>query len=159
MAGRAAAGRQGGAAPDALPLYELRVSADQRGRLCLEVWQLPSPATPRVTAPVAIATLQGAALLAVEHRILKRLARARVEPGRVLPGTTKTNPIPEELALRLGLIFRSLAPMRNADRIRRVADSIDDMSHEEASYWLGMVLHRGHPRRVLAALRMLADAD
>ena len=58
----------------------------------------------------------------------------------------------------LGLIFRALAPMRNADRIRKVADSIEEMTREEASYWLGMVMHRSHPRRVLAALRILADA-
>jgi hypothetical protein len=29
------------------------------------------------------------------------------------------------------------------------------MGREEASYWLGMALHRSHPRRVLAALRLL----
>ena len=31
------------------------------------------------------------------------------------------------------------------------------MSREEAGYWLGMALNRKHPRRVLAALRMLLD--
>jgi len=29
------------------------------------------------------------------------------------------------------------------------------MSREEAGYWLGMVMHREYPRRVLAALRIL----
>lgn len=28
-------------------------------------------------------------------------------------------------------------------------------SREEAGYWLGMVMHRAYPRRVLAALRIL----
>ena len=29
------------------------------------------------------------------------------------------------------------------------------MSREEAGYWLGMVMHREYPRRVLASLRIL----
>jgi hypothetical protein len=64
-------------------------------------------------------------------------------------------PINEEAALTLGLLFRTLAPMRSIDRIRAVADGIDEMSREEAGYWLGMAMHRKNPRRVLAALRML----
>jgi hypothetical protein len=29
------------------------------------------------------------------------------------------------------------------------------MTREEAGYWLGMAVHRSHPRRVLAELRVL----
>jgi len=29
------------------------------------------------------------------------------------------------------------------------------MTKEEASYWLGMAMHRKYPRRVLSALRVL----
>ena len=29
------------------------------------------------------------------------------------------------------------------------------MGREEAAYWLGMAMHRKHPRRVLMALRIL----
>ncbi|MCB0331540.1 MAG: hypothetical protein KDD70_17835, partial [Bdellovibrionales bacterium] len=58
-------------------------------------------------------------------------------------------------ALSMGLLFRALAPMRSVDRITEVADGIDQMSREEAGYWLGMAMHRERPRRVLAALRML----
>jgi hypothetical protein len=45
--------------------------------------------------------------------------------------------------------------MRNLDRIRQVAEGIEQMGREEAGYWLGMVLHKQQPRRVLAALRLL----
>jgi hypothetical protein len=45
--------------------------------------------------------------------------------------------------------------MKNLDRIRQVADGINQVSREEAGYWLGMAMHRKHPRRVLAALRTL----
>ncbi|MDW8444256.1 MAG: hypothetical protein RML45_08075, partial [Acetobacteraceae bacterium] len=61
----------------------------------------------------------------------------------------------EDVALRLGLLFRALAPMRNRDAMRAVAEGIEAMTREEASYWLGMAMHRRNPRRVLTALRIL----
>ena len=61
----------------------------------------------------------------------------------------------EDLALTLGLLFRTLAPMRSRDNMRAVAEGIEAMEREETAYWLGMAMHRKHPRRVLTALRML----
>ncbi len=61
----------------------------------------------------------------------------------------------EGMALNLGLLFRTLAPMRSRDNMRACAQGIDAMGREEAAYWLGMAMHRRNPRRVLAALRLL----
>ena len=61
----------------------------------------------------------------------------------------------EDLALTLGLLFRALAPMRSRDNMRAVFEGIEVMEREEAVYWLGMAMHRKHPRRVLTALRFL----
>ena len=137
------------------PCYELRLEVDRRGRWRLEIWQLVSPATPRLKQPERVATLRGAALEIVESRVLRQLARANIRLGRLTPGRKKSWPLDEDLSLSLGLLFRTLAPMRNLDRVRQVADGVDQMSREEAGYWLGMAMHRKHPRRVLAALRTL----
>ena len=59
------------------------------------------------------------------------------------------------MALTLGLLFRTLAPMRSRDNMRTVSEGIEVMEREEAAYWLGMAMHRKHPRRVLTALRFL----
>ena len=138
-----------------LPRYELRLIIDSKSDYQLEVWQLPSPATPRLTAPEYIASLKGVALRLMEPRLLKRLSQVKISFGRITAGRQEVWSINEELALLLGLLFRTLAPMRSIDRITQVADGIDDMSREEAGYWLGMAMHRKRPRRVLAALRML----
>jgi hypothetical protein len=61
----------------------------------------------------------------------------------------------EDLALLLGLLFRTLAPMRSRENMRAVAEGIEGMGREEAAYWLGMAMHRKNPRRVLTALRYL----
>jgi hypothetical protein len=139
----------------ALPKYELRLNVTGRGDYQLEVWQLPSPSTPRLTTPEYVATIKGTSLRLMEPRLLKRLKGYGVSLGKITAGRQDSWQINEEAALTLGLLFRTLAPMRSIDRIRAVADGIDDMSREEAGYWLGMAMHRKNPRRVLAALRML----
>ncbi len=146
-------------AESASPLYELRVKGLAGGGMALEIWQLPSPATPRLRSPERTAGLKGRALEIVETRVLRRLRAGGVRPSRrIKKGSKKSFPLDEDLALTLSLLFRTLAPMRNIDRIRRIAEGVEGMSREEAGYWLGMAVHRGNPRRVLASLRMLMTA-
>lgn len=137
------------------PSYELRAkqltSSDQQ----LEVWQLPAAATPQVKAPRRIAGLRGRNLALVEHRVLRQLRSARIDTTGLRPGRERRFDLDEDLALHLGLLFRVLAPMRKASNMRCCAEGIEAMSHEEAAYWLGMAMHRKHPRRVLMALRFL----
>jgi len=137
------------------PLFELRVASRRPGHWSLEVWETPSPATPRLRLPERTAGLEGRVLELVETRVLRRLKEAGIRPGSLKPGDEERLPLHEDHALNLALLFRTLAPMRSLERIREVAEGIDRMSREEAGYWLGMAVHRRNPRRVLAALRML----
>ena len=91
----------------------------------------------------------------VDHRVLKQLRLAGVELGPLRTGDAARQDLDEDLALRLGLTFRTLAPMRNRAGMRAVSEGIDAMAREEAAYWLGMAMHRRKPRRVLMALRCL----
>lgn len=146
--------RLGDAARSA-PRYELRVRDAGRGRDGYEVWQVPAVATPQLRQPVRIASLAGRNLELVQHRILRVLAERRVRLVGHPSRSGFSRPVPETLAVRLGLMFRTLAPMRDRDRMWAVADGIEKMEREEAAYWLGMAIHREHPRRVLASLRLL----
>jgi hypothetical protein len=74
-------------------------------------------ATPRLTAPEYVASLKGVALRLMEPRRLKRLSQNKISFGRLTDGKRKTWPLSEDLALSLGLLFRTLAPMRSIDRI------------------------------------------
>ncbi|MGQ9919073.1 MAG: DUF7680 family protein [Bryobacteraceae bacterium] len=137
------------------PVYELRLRARSSTNWSLAIYQLPSPATPRLKEAEHVGTLQGAALRLVEMRVLKRLLKEKIQLGALKPGKARKWPLDEETALHLGLLFRVLAPMKNSDRIREVADGVEAMGKEEAGYWMSMALHRPNRRRVLAALRML----
>ncbi len=141
--------------PGSSPRYELRVRRHGSADSAYEVWQLPSAASPHVTCALRVAGLRGRNLDLVEHRVLRRLARAGVKPGRRGDGATRGYALTEDLALTLGLLFRTLAPMRSRDNMRAAAEGIEAMGREEAAYWLGMAMHRKNPRRVLTALRCL----
>ena len=137
------------------PCYQLRAWIQSLDEGSLVVWQLPTPATPHVMAPLHLAGLRGRNLALIQPRLLRPLARLQIEVSPLLRQVEQTFPLPEEWALRLALLFRALAPMRNRDNMTTCAEAVLAMPQEEAAYWLGMALHRKNPRRVLMALRCL----
>ncbi len=141
--------------PGSAPRYEVHLRQQGAVEMGVEVWRVPSPVTPQLVTPVRLAGLRGRNLMLVEHRVLRRLAQAGMHMSGLDARRVQAFPIPEDLALYLGLLFRTLAPMRSAVRMRAVAEGIEQMGREEASYWLSMALHRENPRRVLTALRYL----
>ena len=141
--------------PESAPRYELRVRRHGPVDTEYEIWQMPAPATPQVTSALRVAGLRGRNLALVEHRVLKQLWQSGIKLGRSADTRKRGYALTEDLALTLGLLFRTLAPMRSRDNMRTVAEGIELMGREEAAYWLGMAMHRKHPRRVLTALRFL----
>jgi hypothetical protein len=144
----------------ALPRYEVRSTFHGPGDPELDVWQLPSPATPHLRTAIRIAGLRGRNLEFIESRVARRLKAAglpaeRILGTRPLPGHRDGWALPEDHALTLALLFRVLAPMSSRDNLRAVVEGIEQMGREESSYWLGMTLHRLRYRRVCAALRLL----
>ena len=137
------------------PQYELRVSTKGLASRLLEVWQLPTAASPHLTSAKRIAGLQGRNLDLVEHRLLRKLKRSGIDWSVDKTAKSLRFLLNEDEALHLGLIFRVLAPMRSRNNMVSCAEGIDAMAKEEASYWLGMAMHRKYPRRVLMALRFL----
>ena len=137
------------------PHYQLKAEKLPGSDLCLEIWQLPSPATPHLKSPKRIARLKGRNLALIEHRLLRQLKQINIDLTNVQRGKVKEFDLDEEQALRIGLMFRVLAPMRNRENMGYCAEGIEVMGKEEAAYWLGMAMHRKNPRRVLMALRCL----
>lgn len=138
-----------------IPQYELRARVYGADDTALEVWQLPSLATPQVTHPIRLAGLRGRNLALIEPRVWRRLARAGIDLGGLRCEAPQVHCLHEDLALSLGLLFRVLAPMRNRAYMQACTEGIEAMGREEAAYWLGMAMHRQYPRRVLMALRFL----
>ncbi len=149
--------RTAGSASRNNPRYEIRLCQGEPGGGRYEIWQVPCAATPHLTAPILIGALGGRNLELVRHRVLRQLDQARIRLAEPGPARVRRH-VPESMAVTLGLMFRALAPMHSRNHIRAVAEGVQAMESEEASYWLGMAMHRKHPRRVLAALRLLLTA-
>ena len=141
--------------PESVPRYELRVCRHGPADTEYEIWQMPAPATPQVSSALRVAGLRGRNFELVEHWVLKRLAQSGLKLDRSEDIRKRGYALSEDLALTLGLLFRTLAPMRSRANMRAVTEGIEMMGREEAAYWLGMAMHRKHPRRVLMALRFL----
>ena len=140
---------------ESAPRYELRVRRHSPLDIEYEIWLMPATATPQVITAQRVAGLRGRNLGLVEHRILKRLSRSEIRLSGPVDTRKRGYALDEDSALTLGLLFRALAPMRSLKNMRKVTDGIEAMGREEAAYWLGMAMHRKHPRRVLTALRVL----
>jgi hypothetical protein len=139
----------------ALPHYEMRARRLHGSDSEIEIWQLPASATPHIKQPAYVAGLRGRNLSLIEHRLLRRCKACRIDLTDLPAFDALRVTIDEALAINLGLLFRALAPMRNREHMAAVAAGIEEMSPEEAGYWLGMAMHRKNPRRVLMALRFL----
>jgi hypothetical protein len=137
------------------PAYEFRLALSFRGDYEYSIWRAPSPSSRGAGVAEQVGAVRGEAARTIENRILRQLARARIHFGPVPLGEKRKWGIEEDRALTLGLLFRVLAPMRSLERIREIAERVEEMSREEAGYWLGMSIYRQNPRRVLAALRLL----
>ena len=138
----------------ATPQFEIWSIRTRPGSELLEIWQVPSPAQPEVTSPKRIARMSQRIWPVMEVRIRTLLMNHSIRLLGIEGETTKIS-LDEDLALKLALIFKTLAPMRQRFKIQTVYEGIDAMTHEEAAYWLGMALYRPNPRKVLAALRVM----
>lgn len=138
--------------------YQLRLYRHGPGDSEMRVYRLPVAGIEDAEA-VFVGGLRGSGLERFEPRILRLLRQHGIRLGLGEPGRRNTQALDEETALVLGLLFRTLAPMRNRENMQACVDGIERMGREEAAYWLGMVMHRRKPRRVLQALRIVLNAS
>ena len=95
------------------PHYQLKVQKLPGSDLSLEIWQLPSPATPHLKNPKRVAGIKGRNFALIEHRLLRQLKQININLTSLQRGKVKDFDLDEEQALKIGLMFRVLAPMRN----------------------------------------------
>ena len=135
------------------PQNELRVAAGSMSSC--ELWQVGSPVSPQITVPKGLGGLKGRNLFLIEHGLSRWFREAGNRSDPVAIRTAGIVQVDECVALTLGLLFRSLAPVRSCASMIPVAKGIKEMEEEEAAYWMGMPPYRRNPQRVLMALRNL----
>ncbi len=144
--------------PESVPRYELRVRVHGPVDTVYEVWQLPSPATPHVRVPARCCRTSGPK--SGTHRA------SRIAPLGARRSPPWTWPVcePQEARVRLApksWLSRSACSSASSPQCAVATTcglwpkALRRWSAREAAYWLGMAMHRRHPRRVLTAIRVL----
>ncbi|MBE9176836.1 hypothetical protein IQ225_18625, partial [Synechocystis salina LEGE 06155] len=95
------------------PRYQLRAKQLSSVDRLLEIWQMPCSATPHLKQPKRVAGLKGRNLSLIEPRLIRQLKVLEIDLAGIKSTQEKQFELDEVSALRLGLMFRVLAPMRN----------------------------------------------
>jgi hypothetical protein len=100
---------------------------------------------------------RAAAVAAAVDQVLDALRRAGHRTTELRPGRNAAFDLPEDAAVRLGLLFLALRPLSKTTRMEHVAEGIRRMAPEEAFYWFSKCASpaSADARRAQHALRVL----
>jgi len=141
---------------DTRTVYELRVLPDDRDAYVLRLYRARLEGSRNGSAPFEpVATLRGTQLRASLQHVLDALRRCGHRPSDL--GLRRTRPfsVREEDAVRLGLLFLAVRPLRRLDRMEAIGERLEEMADEEAYYWFAKVTDARGGRRAQRALRLL----
>jgi hypothetical protein len=90
-------------------------------------------------------------------QVLDALRRAGHRSTELRPGSARVFELPEDAAVRIGLLFLALRPLSKTTRMEQVAEGIRRMAPEEAFYWFSKCATptSTDARRAQHALRVL----
>jgi hypothetical protein len=102
-----------------------------------------------------VVRLWGASLQAVFDRVADAVRASGGRPSDVRRDRQAPFPLDEETAVRLGLLFLAIKPLRKTARIEMIRDATAAMSPEEAYYWYAKCASATTGRRAQRAFRIL----
>ncbi|MDT3434263.1 hypothetical protein [Haloarcula sp. 1CSR25-25] len=84
---------------------------------------------------IKIATLRGAGFNEASYLIESTFREAGFDSEIVCTGEPASVSLPEAAGVRLSIAFRAMKPVQRRDRLREIAQGIDQMSLGECYYW------------------------
>jgi hypothetical protein len=108
---------------------------------------------------VSVVTISGDNLRAVADHVLEALRRADYKVTDLSPSRRKPFLFPEEIGVRLGLIFLTVKPLTKLLRVEAISSAIRQMPSEEAYYWYSKCTATATAERAQRALRMLLAGE
>lgn len=140
--------------PDENRYYELRVIPRPSGAYGLAVVEThPDNGAP--ARDVLIARIWGDAMRAVIDEALAAVRRAGARANDLRSTRKKPFRIREEDAVRLGVLFLGIKPLRKLTRIEAIWRQVRNMELEELYYWYSKMAEAEDPARARRACRAL----
>lgn len=106
-----------------------------------------------------IVRIWGNSLHAVLDHVLKALQRSGYQPSSLSSRRRKPYQLKEEEAVRLGLLFKAVKPLRKHNRIEKISNAIGHMETEEVYYWFSKCTQEGNSQRACRSFRILEAAE
>ena len=106
-----------------------------------------------------IVTINGDNLRAVADHVIEALRKADYKATDLSQARRKPFYLPEEVGVRLGLVFLTVKPLSKFRRVEEISYGIRQMPSEEAYYWYSKCTAADTAERAQKALRMLLAAE
>jgi hypothetical protein len=106
-----------------------------------------------------VITISGDNLRAVADHVIEALRTAEYKATDLSPTRQKPFYLPEEVGVRLGLVFLTVKPLSKFRRVEEISYGIRRMPSEEAYYWYSKCTATDTAERAQRALRVLLAAE
>lgn len=106
-----------------------------------------------------VVTLSGDNLRAVADHVIEALRKAEYKATDLSVTRHKPFYLPEEVGVRLGLVFLTVKPLSKIRRVEQISYGIRQMPSEEAYYWYSKCTAADTAERAQKALRVLLAAE
>lgn len=106
-----------------------------------------------------VSTISGDNLRAVADHVIEALRKADYKATDLTPGREQPFYLPEEVGVRLGLVFLTVKPLSKFRRVEEISYGIRQMPPEEAYYWYSKCTAADTAERAQKALRVLLAAE
>ena len=136
--------------------YELRVVPRKGSAYGLALFQSQfGNDRGRETELERIVQVWGDPLRAVMDQVLGVIKRAGYRPSELSASRKAPFTLDEEDAVRIGLLFQAVKPLRRHSRIEAISEHVRGMEPEELYYWFSKTAARDSAARAQRALRIL----
>lgn len=106
-----------------------------------------------------VVALSGDNLRAVADHVIEALRKAEYKATDLSVTRHKPFYLPEEVGVRLGLVFLTVKPLTKIRRVEQISYGIRQMPSEEAYYWYSKCTAADTAERAQKGLRMLLAAE
>ena len=106
-----------------------------------------------------VVALSGDNLRAVADHVIEALRKAEYKATDLSVTRRKPFYLPEEVGVRLGLVFLTVKPLSKIRRVEQISYGIRQMPSEEAYYWYSKCTAADTAERAQKALRVLLAAE
>lgn len=144
--------------------FYLRIERRRHNEMSLALCQRPigSKSRLKLLKDKNVVSLWGLPLIVAKGEIEEQLRRNCHPKLLIKSARHKIAELSEDRAVRLGLLFFALKPMRKIERMREVLYGIAQMSREEAGYWFSKACNspsQGERMRSMRALRIMLSKE